>query len=130
MTSGSKASHTSIHSLIHVPCLQHEIRAYCKRRTLLKLGNEATGWSAFYSSAIQLSPLSGWPRQARVKQRCRSIRDWLAANFVSGMGPCTGIVQPFKHLLRATAHPQFLMLELRVPMGTCPGQYGNLNSQS
>ena len=35
-----------------------------------------------------------------------------------------GIVEPFKHLLRVTAHPQFLALELQAPMGACSGQYG------
>ena len=30
----------------------------------------------------------------------------------------------FKHLLRATAHRPFLVLELRSPMGTCSAQYG------
>ena len=41
------------------------------------------------------------------------------------MGTCAGIVEPFKHLLRVTAFPQFLVLELRAPMGTCLGQYGS-----
>ena len=41
------------------------------------------------------------------------------------MGTCAGIVEPFKHLLRVTAFPQFLVLELRAPMGTCSGQYGS-----
>ena len=47
----------------------------------------------------------------------------LAVYFASGVGPCTRIVEPFKHLLRVTAHPQFLVLELRAPMGACSGQY-------
>lgn len=37
----------------------------------------------------------------------------LEANFASGMGACTGIVKPFRHLLRATAHSQLLVLELQ-----------------
>ena len=41
----------------------------------------------------------------------------MAANFASGVGLCTGMVEPFKHLLRVTAYPQILALELRVPMG-------------
>ena len=41
------------------------------------------------------------------------------------MGACTGIVGLFKHLLRVIAHPQFLVLELQVPLGTCSGYYGN-----
>ena len=40
-------------------------------------------------------------------------------------GPCSGIVEPFKHFLRVTAHPQILALELRAPMGACSGQYGS-----
>ena len=45
------------------------------------------------------------------------------------VGACAGIVEPFKHLLCATAHPQFLVLELRVLKGTCPGQYGKPSHQ-
>ena len=48
----------------------------------------------------------------------------LAANFASGVGPCMGIVEPFKHLLHVTAHPHILVVELRVPVGACLGQYG------
>ena len=36
-----------------------------------------------------------------------------AANFASTVGACTGIVESLKHLLSATAHPQFLVLELQ-----------------
>ena len=48
----------------------------------------------------------------------------MAANFASRVGSCAGIVEPFKHLLRVTAHRQILVLELRAPMGACLGQYG------
>ena len=48
----------------------------------------------------------------------------MAANFASGVGSCVGIVEPFKYILRVTPYPQFLALELRVPMGVCSGQYG------
>ena len=71
---------------------------------LRKLSNEATGLSALY----------------------KSIRDPLVANFASRVGHCARIVmivETFKHLLYVTTHPQFLALELRVPMGACPGQY-------
>ena len=54
----------------------------------------------------------------------------MAANFASGVGPCVGTVEPFKHVLRVTAHPQVLALELRAPMGTCLGQYGNAEAES
>ena len=36
---------------------------------------------------------------------------------------CRRIVEPFKHLLYATAHSQLLVHELQAPMGTCQGQY-------
>lgn len=36
---------------------------------------------------------------------------------------CRRIVEPFKHLLYATAHSQSLVHELQAPMGTCQGQY-------
>ena len=48
----------------------------------------------------------------------------LAANLASRVGPCMGIVEPFKRVLCVTAHPQVLALELQAPMGTCLGQYG------
>ena len=38
----------------------------------------------------------------------------------------TRIVGHFKHLLRVTAHPQFLVLEVRAPMGACLGIYTSL----
>jgi len=38
----------------------------------------------------------------------RLICHSLAASFRSVVGACTGIVEPFKHLLCATAHPQIL----------------------
>jgi len=33
--------------------------------------------------------------------------------FASGAGGCVGIVEPFKNLLHAIGHPQFLVLELQ-----------------
>ena len=91
--------------------------AYCKQRMLQKPGNEIS-WSA--CSTIQLPAPSGWPR-AWVKRRCRLIRNTLAANFASRVGACAEIIQAPPHV---TAHPQFLVLELRVAMGACPRQYG------
>ena len=55
--------------------------------------------------------------EAWMKRRCKSIWYPLAANFASGVGPCGGIVEPFKCLLHVTAHPQFLAVELQAPMG-------------
>ena len=40
----------------------------------------------------------------------------MAAKFTSGVGPCVGIVEPFKHLFCVTAHPQILALELQALM--------------
>ena len=63
-----------------------------------------------------------WPGSQRSSLAARN-----SANFASGVGPCSGIVEPFKHFLRVTAHSQILVLELelRAPMGACSGQYGN-----
>ena len=36
----------------------------------------------------------------------------MAANFAFGVGPCVGIVEPFKRVVRVTTHPQILTLEL------------------
>ena len=62
--------------------------------------------------------------EAQAKGQCRSIQYTLGVNFTSGVGTCAEIVEPFKHLLRVTTRPQFLVLELRAPMGACQGQYG------
>ena len=48
----------------------------------------------------------------------------MAAIFASEVGPCVGIVEPFKHVLCVTAHPKIFAFELRAPMGAYPGQYG------
>ena len=77
----------------------------------------------FLCSLIQTLTLTPPPNNALLANMNILIRCPLAANFASAVGPCVGIVKPFK-LLRVTAHPQFLALELQVPMGTCPGQYG------
>ena len=54
----------------------------------------------------------------------------MAANFTSGVGPFMRIIEPFKQVLRVTAHPQILTLELRAPMGACSGQYGSTHALS
>ena len=41
-----------------------------------------------------------------------------------GVGTCTGIVEPFQYPFPATTHPQFLILQLWAPMGTCLGHFG------
>ena len=53
--------------------------------------------------------------ESRTNRLCKSIQSH-AANFACGVGPCVGIVEPFKRVLRVTPHPQILALELRAPM--------------
>ena len=60
------------------------------------------------------------------KWQCKSIWYLLAANFAFGVGFSTGKVEPFKLFLCVTSHPKFLTLELRAPMGACPGPYRRL----
>ena len=99
--------------------LRHKF-AYCKRRL-----NAAETWQrGSYRSVRFLARYSFLHCRAGLdKARCKWI--WYpAANFASGSGPRAGIIEPFKHSLRVTAHPQFLALELRAPVGACPGQYG------
>ena len=90
---------------------------YCKQRL-----NSAETWQWGYESVSFVARHSFLHCQAGTDEV--TMRYTLAANFASGMGPCTGIVEPFKHLLRVTAHPHFLAVELWVPMGACLGQYG------
>ena len=123
MRSGIKVSHIPIHSLVHsVLRLQYKI-------CVLQATNASEGWQRGYESVRFLARYSFLQRragldEARAKRRFRSIRYTLAANFASGMGVCTEIVGLFKHLFRVTAHPQFLVLELRAPMSACSGHYG------
>ena len=126
-TSGIKGSHTPIRGLVpSILSLQHEICVL--QATTKHCGNLATRLQVgLLCSMTQLSPLSGWPRRSTDEAMMRYT---LAANFASGMGPCMGIVEPFKHLLCVTAHPHFLALELRVPMGACLGQYGMCSWQN
>ena len=100
---------------------QHEIRVL--QATTERCGNLAMRLQvSLLCSTIQLSPLSGWPRQITDKPTMQVDLVPMAANFASEMGPCVLIVEPFKHVLLVTAHPQFLALELRAPMGACLGQ--------
>ena len=97
-TSGSNVLHTPVCSFIcSVPHLQYWNSHTASDKQLQKLGNEATGRSAFgpqYSFGLD---------EAWAKWQCWLIWYPQAANFTSGMGACT--VEPFKHLLHATAHP-------------------------
>ena len=79
-------------------------------------------WVDPLSSTIQLSPPSGCPRW-QSDDAGRFSTPWLLTSH-PGWTLCIGIVEPFKHPLHATTHPQFIVLELRAPMGACPGQYG------
>ena len=109
MTSGIKVSHIPGHNLVcSILVLQYEI-------CLLQVTNASEGWQQGYESVRFLVRYSFLHRraglnEARVKRRCRSIWYTLAANFASGMGAGAGIVEPFKHLLCVTAHPQFWCL--------------------
>ena len=79
--------------------------------------------SAFLAWFSDFRSLAGVD-EAQGKWRCRLIWYTLAANIASWVGTCMEIIGPFKHLLCETAHPQFLVLVLRVPTGACLGQYG------
>ena len=101
--------------------LQHEIRAL--QATTECCGNLATRLRVGpLCSTMKLSPLSGWPRWIVDKPTMQV--DLVPWQLTSGVGPCMGIVEPFNHVLCVTAQLQILTLELWVPMGTCPGQYG------
>ena len=107
MTSGIKVSHIPVHSLVcRVLSLQYDI-------CILQAMNPLEGWQRGWESVHSLAGYSFLYRQAdldkaQAKRRCRLIWYTLAANFASGMGACAGIVEPFKHLFRVTAHPQIL----------------------
>ena len=96
--------HTLVSSLVRsVFHLQHEFR-------ILQAMNAANPEQIYNVDKIGLKD---W-KYVQSKQWCGS-----------GVGTCTEIVEPFKQLLPATAHAQFLVLELRAPMGTCSGQYSS-----
>ena len=97
--------------------------AYCKQRL-----NAAETWQRGYELVSYVARHSFLHCQAGLDEARSKMRYTLAVYFASGVGPCTGIVEPFKHLLRVTAHPHFLALELRAPMGACSGQYGTNTS--
>ena len=110
---------TSIRGLVcSVLSLQHKI---CVLQVMTeRCGNLATRLRVgLLCSMIQLSLLSGWPRQSMDEATMQVDLVPLTANFASGVDPCAGI----KLFLRLTAHPQILALELQAPMGACPGQY-------
>ena len=122
-TSGVKVSHIPVHSLVRcVLSLRHEIQVLqaTNAAEALQRGYESVRFLAWYSV---FHCRAGFD-EVRAKRRCRSIWYILPANLASWVDACAKIVGPFKHLLRVTAHPQFLVLELRVPMGACPRQYG------
>ena len=118
-------AHTHLWPCCSVLSLQHEIRVLQAKTGCC--GNLATRLRVGpLCSTIQLSPLSSWPQQSTDKatMQVNSVPSgsWLCI----WHGPLHRDREPFKHLLHATAHPQFFVLELRVHMGACPGQYGNI----
>ena len=125
---GQPSSHSCHHSdAFQTPwhpatkfCTHPAIASYCKRQTLHKQwGYGSVCFQILYSFLHHWAGLN----EAQAKRQCRLIRYSLADNFSSGVGACTKIVEPFKHHLRATAQPQFLVLELQVPTSACPRQY-------
>ena len=112
------------------PRLQHSFPAAQNLQPTNVSDVQVCLWSSFDLSLflIQTLTLTPPPNNTLLANIDILIRCPLAANFASAVDPCVGIVKPFKLLLRVTAHPQFLALELRVPMGTCPGQYGTTYS--
>ena len=104
---------------LHIGCDQ--LRIVPGKRPLALVAQEATNgaevWQRGYDSVRFLArynvlesdragKLAGLD-EALAKQRYSSIRYRLAAKFASLVSTCGGIVGPFKHLLRVTAHPQF-----------------------
>ena len=98
--------------------------AYCKRRThgealatRLQVGP--------FSSRIQLSLLSRWPRlpkkgsTGKGTTRVNSVAP-VSYLWIRG-GRLHGHSWTIQHLLRVRAHPRFFGLQLRAPMGDCTG---------
>ena len=96
-----------------LPCSQHSslparnLHTVSDNWMLRKLSNEAISQSALlhdtaFSTVGLASMKHGWTDDA----------SWfcpMAANFASWVGPCVGIVEPFKHLPCVTAHPQIFL---------------------
>ena len=114
MTSGSKGSHT--HTLVHgfpysILHLKHKfhIQKAMNAAEVGQWGYESVPNAAFYTTGLALF---GWKR---------SIGE---GTIPLTLDPsCRKIVEPFKHLLYATAHSQLLVHELQAPMSTYQGQY-------
>ena len=86
------------------PHLQHSSPAAWNSRTasdnwmLQKLSNEATTQSTLWHDAAFSTVRLASTNHGRTDNA--SPFSLMAANFASGMGPCMGIVEPFKHLLK------------------------------
>ena len=102
------------------PCLQHSSPAARNLRTasndwmLWKLGNEATSWSALqHVTAFSTVGLAS-TKHERSDDASRFGTPWqLTLQPVWALA--SWIVEPFKHLLRATADPQFWRLSCECP---------------
>ena len=101
-----------IHSVLP---LQHKIHVL--QATTECCGNLATSyiWIGPCCTTLQLSPRSGWPQQSTDEVTMQVDMVPPPANFTSRVGPCRGMVEPFKHLLCATTYG-------RLP-GTIPYMY-------
>ena len=112
----TSGSHTPVHGLVRsILPLQHEICVLqattgCCRNlaTKLRVGP--------LCSTLQLSPLSGWPRRSTNEA---TMQVDLGTPWQLTLQPvwalASWIVKPFKHLLRATADPQFWRLSCECP---------------
>ena len=119
-----KGSHTPVCGLVcSILPLQHEI--HILQVTTECCGNLATRLRVGHlCSTIQLSPCRAGLGEYGLTDNASPFSP-TAANFTFEVGPCVGIVEPFKWVLRVTAHPQVLALKLGAPMGACSGQYGS-----
>lgn len=75
-----------------------------------------------YNIRHQRSSLAAWYLHTASDERCSFLTPW-TLTLASRVGTCVGTVEPFKHLLRETTHPQVLV------MGTCSGQHSNWKPQ-
>ena len=103
MSSVTLAQYQLMHSLVPRPLLSFLLLSVrLSKRAWYILVNQKVHDTVFFTVGLA-STKHGQSNNAGAHS--------LAANFTSEVGTCTGIVEPFKHLLRATAHPRFLVFE-------------------
>ena len=112
--------HTRPYTLVcRVLRLHHEIRVLTERRMLWKLGNK----TSYKSVSLQARYIffHCWAGLDEVTMPGQFGTPWQLTLYRWWVFACARIVEPFKHLFRVTANPQFLLLELREPMGAFAG---------